>query len=285
MKKQLVLAKVHGMCGGVFSALRILDKMIAGNPGKPVYVLHELVHNHTVTAEFEQRGVKFVDSPSDIPQGSAAVIGAHGVSAAVKAELEMRSSILADATCPLVRKLQYTAAGLNKDEQLVIFGKKGHPEVIGVAGHSNAGQTFIVADRSDIDALPELSSPVFLSQTTVDAARSDEAMRILLARFPHMRAVPGVCDASRQRQAAVRELAQRCPVVIIAGSLHSSNACRLRELAEQHGAKAFRVDGADELPEEELLNCEAVGLSSGASTPESVLEKIITRLQELGFSS
>lgn len=285
MKKQLVTAKIHGMCGGVFSALRILENVIAENTGKPIYVLHELVHNHTVTAELERRGVKFVDSLQDIPQGSAAVIGAHGVSAEVKAELEKICSSLADATCPLVRKLQCVAAGLNECDQLVIFGKKGHPEVIGVAGHSRAGETFIVADKADIEALPELASPVFLSQTTVDAERSDEAMQLLVKRFPHIKTIPGVCDASRQRQAAVKELARRCPVVIIAGSPHSSNACRLQELAARQGAKAFRVDGADELPVDELRDCPCVGLSSGASTPESVFEKIVARLHELGFSS
>jgi 4-hydroxy-3-methylbut-2-enyl diphosphate reductase len=285
MKKQYLIAEVHGMCGGVFSALKTIDKLIDGNPGKTVYVLHELVHNTTVTHELESRNVRFIDSPDELPEGSIALIGAHGVSAAVEAQLRARAGQLADATCPLVKKLQNIAASLTSGEQLIIFGKPGHPEVVGTAGHSTAQKTYIVSNEADIAALPELADPVFVSQTTVDAQKSEEAMKLLLKRFPQMRCSHGVCDASRKRQNAVIELARRCPVVIIAGSAHSSNACRLREIAENQGAKAFRIDSADELPEAELVNCSLVGLSSGASTPESILEKIIIRLQEMGFSA
>ena len=119
----------------------------------------------------------------------------------------------------------------------------------------------------------------------MDAAKSEAAMRQLTERFPHIRCIPGVCDASKKRQSAVIELAQKCPAVIIAGSAHSSNACRLQEIAASCGAKAFRVDCAEELPEAELAEFDLIGLSSGASTPESVLEKIIARLQKMGFSA
>ena len=285
MSKHYLTARVHGMCGGVFAALKTIDRLITGNPGKTIYVLHELVHNTTVTNELESRGVRFINSPDELPPGSIALIGAHGVSAAVEAQLRSKAAHLADATCPLVKKLQNIAASLSADDQLIIFGKPGHPEVVGTAGHSTAQMTCIVSNKADIDALPELSNPVFVSQTTVDANKSEEAMTLLQKRFPHIRCTPGVCDASKQRQSAVIELARRCPVVIIAGSAHSSNACRLREIAENQGAKAFRIDNAEELPEAELAKCELVGLSSGASTPESVLEKIIARLQKMGFSA
>ena len=285
MKKHYLIADIHGMCGGVFSALKTIDKLIADNPGQTIYVLHELVHNITVTHELESRNVRFINSPEELPEKSIVLIGAHGVSAAVEAQLRSRASTVADATCPLVKKLQNIAASLTADEQLVIFGKVGHPEVVGTAGHSTAQKTYIVSNKEDIAALPELSNPVFVSQTTVDAKKSKEAMQLLLQRFPQMRCSHGVCDASKKRQSAVIELAKRCPVVIIAGSAHSSNACRLREIAESQGAKAFRIDSAGELPDAVLANCSLVGLSSGASTPESVLEKIIIRLQEMGFSA
>jgi 4-hydroxy-3-methylbut-2-enyl diphosphate reductase len=285
MKKQYMIADVHGMCGGVFAALKTIDQLIVANPGKTIYVLHELVHNTTVTCELESRNVRFINAPEELPENSIALIGAHGVSAAVEAQLRSRAGHLADATCPLVKKLQNIAASLTDKEQLVIFGKPGHPEVVGTAGHSKAQATYIVSNEADIAALPELAAPVFVSQTTVDAKKSEKAMQLLIDRFPQIRCTPGVCDASKKRQSAVIELAKRCPVVIIAGSAHSSNACRLREIAENQGAKAFRVDNADELPEAELANCELVGLSSGASTPESVLEKIIARLQKIGFSA
>ena len=285
MKKRYMIAEIHGMCGGVFSALKTIDQLIADHPGQVIYVLHELVHNTAVTSELEARNVRFIHSPDELPPNSVALIGAHGVSAEVEAQLRSRAALVADATCPLVKKLQNIASSLKKEEQLIIYGKPGHPEVVGTAGHSTAGDTYIVSSEADIGALPELTAPVFVSQTTVDAKKSEEAMQMLLKRFPQMRCTPGVCDASKKRQRAVIELAKVCPVVIIAGSAHSSNACRLREIAESQGAKAFRIDNVDELPEAELKECTSVGISSGASTPESVLEKIISRLQKMGFSA
>ena len=285
MKKQYIIADVHGMCGGVFAALRTIEQLQAAHKGQTIYVLHELVHNTTVTRELESRNVRFINAPEELPENSIALIGAHGVSAAVEAQLRSRAACVADATCPLVKKLQNTAASLTGEEQLVIYGKPGHPEVAGTAGHSKAQAVYIVSNMEDIAALPELTKPVFISQTTVDSAKSEAAMLQLMKRFPQTRCIPGVCDASKQRQKAVIELAQKCPIVIIAGSAHSSNACRLQEIAANSGAKAFRVDNADELPEAELANCPLVGLSSGASTPESVLEKIIARLQKMGFSA
>lgn len=284
-QKRYIIADVHGMCGGVFAALRILEKMIAGHPGEKVFVFHELVHNTAVTADFERRGVCFVDSPEDIIPGAPAVIGAHGISAGMEKILRSIAGEVADATCPLVRRLHAAAAGLTPEDQLIIFGKKDHPEVMGTMGNSGAGKNFIVCSPEDIDKLPELESPFFISQTTVDAGKCDEALRLLKARFPNLRCVPGVCDASRQRQAAVIRLAASCPVVLVAGSPHSSNACRLAEIAGEQGSLAYLVNDAGELPEDVLKNCGSVGLTSGASTPEYILEKIAVRLQELGFSS
>lgn len=285
MKKQYIIADVHGMCGGVFAALKKIGQLQAAHKNQTIYVLHELVHNTAVTRELEAANVRFINDPCELPANSIALIGAHGVSAAVEAELRSRAKTVADATCPLVKKLQNTAAALTGKEQLVIYGKPGHPEVVGTAGHSKAQAVYIVSSMEDIAALPELSDPVFISQTTVDSAKSEAAMQQLMKRFPQIRCIPGVCDASKQRQKAVIELAEKCPLVIIAGSAHSSNACRLQEIAASCGAKAFRVDSAEELPEEELTKYDLVGLSSGASTPESVLEKIIARLQKMGFSA
>ena len=285
MSKQYFVADIHGMCGGVFAALKQLQQTIDANCGRTVYVLHELVHNTTVTRNFQKQNVCFADEPSDIPPGSITIIGAHGISLAQHRLLESQSSQLIDATCPLVRKLQNIAASLTADDQLIIFGKTGHPEVIGVAGHSNAGANFIVSNAADIESLPELNQPSFISQTTVDAVKSREAMRLLKQRFPQMRCFDGVCNASIERQQAVIDLAGKCDLVLVAGSAHSSNACRLREIAENAGVKAVRIDNASELPEAELQSISRVGITSGASTPAEVTEKIISRLEELGFSS
>lgn len=284
MQKHYAIAEVHGMCGGVFAALDKLEKMLARHPGETVYVLHELVHNNAVTGDFERRGVRFVDQISEIPPGKPAVIGAHGVSAEMERDIRRVAGEVVDATCPLVRKLHDTVHKLTAADQLIIFGKKDHPEVAGVAGNSGAGQNFIVFSPEDIVQLPELDSPFFISQTTVDAARCDAARKLLLKRFPHLRCASGVCDASKKRQAAVIRLARCCQAVIVAGSPHSSNACRLREIAEQNGAEAILVDNAGELPMELLQKYHSIGVTSGASTPEYILKKIISKLEENLFT-
>ena len=285
MPKRYIVAEVHGMCGGVFAALDKLEKMIIRHPDKTVFVLHELVHNTAVTGDFEKRGVRFVDSLSDIPAGAPVVIGAHGVSGKTEGAIRAIAGDVMDATCPLVRKLHQEASRLTPNEQLVIFGKKDHPEVIGVYDNSGAGSNFVVYSPEDIALLPPLDSPVFISQTTVDSARCDEIREVLNRRFPNLRCVAGVCDASKKRQSAVLRLLRECQMMIVAGSAHSSNACRLKEVAEQHGVPAYLVNGAEDLPESELAKFDCIGITSGASTPEHVLEKIISRLQKIGFSS
>lgn len=285
MSKRYITAQVHGMCGGVFSALRKLDEVVAANCGKTVYVLHELVHNTTVTSQYEARNVCFADSVDAIPAGAVAVIGAHGLDAGTEAILRSRAKTVIDATCPLVKKLQNIAAQLDKKRELIIFGKSGHPEVAGVAGNSNAKETFIVSSAADIAALPELAAPFFISQTTVDAAKSDAALQLLKKRFPQLEYSAGVCDASLKRQNAVISLAKRCPVIIVAGSAHSSNACRLREIAAAQGADSYLVDKASDIPEDVLKNSSLIGITSGASTPECVINDIIHHLEQAGFSS
>lgn len=285
MPKRYIVADVHGMCGGVFAALDKLEKMLLRHPGETVFVLHELVHNTAVTGDFEKRKVRFVDSISEIPAGAPVVIGAHGVSGKTERAIREIAGDVMDATCPLVRKLHQESSRLTPDEQLVIFGKKDHPEVIGVYDNSGAGSNFVVYSPEDIALLPPLDSPVFISQTTVDSARCDEIRELLYRRFPTLRCVAGVCDASKLRQASVLQLVSQCQTIIVAGSAHSSNACRLKELAEMHGIPAYLVNGAEDLPESELAGINCIGITSGASTPEYVLEKIISRLQKIGFSS
>ena len=285
MSKRYILSDVYGMCGGVFAALKILQDMIDRHPGEAVFVLHELVHNSAVTGDFEKRGVRFVDSIGEITPGAPVVIGAHGTAPAMERSIREIAGEVADATCPLVKKLQSCAKNLDQSDQLVLFGKKGHAEVTAVLGNSGAGQNFTISSPEDIDALPELDAPFFISQTTVDFTRSCEVESRLRERFPALRCNPGVCDASRKRQAAVIKLASLCPVVIVAGSAHSSNANRLREIAESHGAHAILVENAENIPEKLLQESTLIGITAGASTPEDIVKKIIAKLQQAGFSS
>ncbi len=285
MSKHYIIADACGMCGGVFAALKILREMISLHKGKSVFVLHELVHNNAVTGDFEKQGVHFVDSIQDIPPGAPVVIGAHGVAPDVENSIRNIAGEVADATCPLVKKLQQMVKNLNQHDQLILFGKKDHAEVAAVLGNSAAGKNFIITSQPDIDALPELDSPFFISQTTVDFAQSCEIEKSLRQRFPALRCNPGVCDASRRRQEAVIKLSSLCPVILVAGSAHSSNACRLREIAENLGAEALLIENAEEIPERILQGTSRIGITAGASTPEYIMEKIIAKLQQAGFSS
>lgn len=284
--KTFFVCEVHGMCGGVFAALQLLEQTLNEAGDAPVYVLHELVHNNPVTRAFEARGVHFVDAPGDIPDGAYAMIGAHGVSSETGEFLRQKTPHLFDATCPLVKKLQSFAAALEADDQLIIYGKPHHPEVVGVRGHSCAGNNFIISSIAEVEKLPELPKPSFISQTTVDANAADQIKAALEKRFPHIRSTPGVCDASRRRQAAVTAAAKEADLVLIVGSTHSSNACRLREIAAANcpTGSAFLVDGPDMLPEKELSAASRVAVSSGASTPEDIFEKVLEALQLRGFS-
>ena len=285
MSKRYILSDVYGMCGGVFAALKILQNMVDRHPGEAVFVLHELVHNRTVTGDFENKGVRFVNSIGEIPPGAPVVIGAHGTAPEMEQAIRAIAGEVADATCPLVKKLQLCAKNLTQSDQLVLFGKKGHAEVIAVLGNSGAGQNFTISSPADIDALPELDAPFFISQTTVDFTCCCEVESRLRQRFPALRCNPGVCDASRKRQEAVIKLASLCPVVIVAGSEHSSNAKRLQEIAQAHGARAFLVENAENIPETLLQESTLIGITAGASTPEDIVKKIIAKLQQAGFSS
>ncbi|MCI5778662.1 MAG: 4-hydroxy-3-methylbut-2-enyl diphosphate reductase [Lentisphaeria bacterium] len=283
MKRKTYLpASVHGMCGGVFAALRILDEFASARG--EVYVFRELVHNRAVTADLAARGVRFVDKPDDIPDGAAVVIGAHGVGADLERELRRKAAVCRDATCPLVKKLHRIAAALTPEEQLVICGKSGHPEVRGIAGNSGTPAVFIVGSAAEVAALPELSLPVFLSQTTVDHAEAEAVLAALKRRFPQLTAHSGVCDASRKRQEAVLELAGKCELVLVIGSPHSSNARRLQEIAARQGAESFLIDSAAELPLAALDRVSTVGVTSGASTPEHLFAAVTAALERLGFS-
>jgi len=280
MKPEIEIASVHGMCGGVFAALRALEKALAEGKDRPLYVLHELVHNRQVTEELRARGVRFIERREELPPGADLVIGAHGVPAETERMLRRIAGRITDATCPLVKKLQLSAAGLTKEDQLVLFGRRGHPEIEGVSGHSCAGENYLVSSLEEIDALPELKRPFFISQTTVDAAEGEKAERRMRERFPSLRSCGGVCDASRKRQQSVAEMAKRCPVILIVGSAHSSNACRLREIAERAGRRAYRIENHSEIPFEALRGVSRIGVSSGASTPESLVEEVLFALRK-----
>ena len=269
------------MCGGVHTALKTLQDLI-DQTGEGIFVLNELVHNRAVSDSFIRQGVHFVKCVEDVPPGAVAVIGAHGVAPDVEKALKLRAGKCVDATCPLVKKLHHIAAGLTEKDELILFGKAGHPEVAGVAGHSRAGKLLMISSAADVDDLPELSDPVFISQTTVDHAEVNEALIRLKKRFPGLRESSNICDASWKRQIAVLELAKKCEMILVIGSAHSSNANRLVEIARRAGAESFLVEDHYGI-NAEMLNISAIGITSGASTPEYLFNGVVELLEKSGF--
>ena len=281
-KKYYFKAEIFGMCGGVHTALNTLQELV-DRAGQGVFVFNELVHNRAVTESFIRQGVRVVDKIEDVPRGATLVLGAHGVAPEIESALRERATVCVDATCPLVKKLHRIAAGLSKNDELILFGKAGHPEVVGVAGHSAAGKLIIISSADDVDSLPELAHPVFISQTTVDHGEVNAALEKLKLRFPQLEECSNVCDASWKRQNAVLERAKKCDAVLIIGSAHSSNARRLMEIARRTGVAAFLIDDASQITSE-MLSFDRIGISSGASTPQYLFDGVVAALETAGFS-
>lgn len=283
-KRQLILARKRGFCDSVRSVLATLDKLVAEAAGTPVFVLHELIHNRHVTADFERRGVRFVDSLDEVPAGAALLIGAHGVSEALAAAARRKSPRVTDATCPFVRARQLEAAKLTARDTLILVGHIGHPEIVGVQGWSKAGRCFVISSAAEATELPEIDFPVLIGQTTFDAVELQKCREVLSRRFPNLRCRGGLCPATLERQRCVAELAGRADAVVVVGSPHSSNVRRLCETAERAGMRGILAESAEDLPEE-IFSSDRVALSAGASTPDRDIAEVERRFAAAGFES
>ena len=271
-----------GFCSGVRGALEIFEETRKKFPG-PVYVLHELVHNRRVGENMRRRGAVFVDDLSSVPEGSVVLFGAHGVGRREALEAEARHLHVVDAVCPRVKRLHRAAAALSPDEELIIFGNPGHPEVRGVAGHSGTDKVFIVDSCDEILLLPGMQKPTLLCQTTRDHVEIEKITALLKERYPLLHTNGGVCDAVFRRQQAVEKVIGLVDVILIAGSAHSSNANRMCDAARRSGKAAFLVDNAEVLPD--LSGFDRIGLGAGASTPDEIVHEILARLIEMGYKS
>ncbi|MCQ2378997.1 MAG: 4-hydroxy-3-methylbut-2-enyl diphosphate reductase [Victivallaceae bacterium] len=282
-KKPLLLARERGFCAGVRAALKCFDDTLQST-GAPLYVLHELVHNRAVTRDLTARGAVFVESVENVPENATLLFGAHGVPKSCILAAEKRNVRFVDATCPLVARLQRAAGAVSPERDLLLFGSENHPEMQGVKACAGTDKIHFISRIEEVDDLPgKLTRPVLLSQTTRNRREIDEIRALLKTRYPDLEDHAGVCNAVSLRQEAVREMAARCDVVLVAGSPHSSNALRLKEIAEECGARAFLLDDDAPLPEAELTEAGCVGVASGASTPESSVEKIIAGLHRFGY--
>ena len=256
--------------------------------GAPVYVRKQIVHNIHVVRELEARGVIFVDEVADVPPGSNIVFSAHGVSPAVVQQAADRELNAIDATCPLVTKVHREAVRFSgQDYHILLIGHEGHEEVEGTMGHAPENTT-LVNDPEEASRIepPETENLIWLSQTTLSVDETMETVRRLRERFPHLQDPPSddICYATQNRQVAIKKIAPECDLVIVVGSPNSSNSVRLVEVALEYGAKAsYRVDYASEIEQAWLEGVETIGVTSGASVPEVLVDHALADLSDAGF--
>ena len=282
---EVLLAQPRGFCAGVSRAIEIAERALELN-GAPVYVFHEIVHNRHVVDDLAARGAVFVDDIEQIPPGSLTIFSAHGVSTAVVASARARSLRVIDATCPLVSKVHLQAQRYSKrGHAIIVVGHAGHEEVEGTRG-SVDGPVHVVGTLDEIAALPmPAGTPVaYVTQTTLSVDDTRELIAALEARYPDI-VGPGlddICYATLNRQRAVRGLAGAVDMVLVVGSANSSNANRLREVAEGQGVPAHLVERAAELDPAWFQGRRRIGVTAGASTPELLVQAVCARLRELG---
>jgi 4-hydroxy-3-methylbut-2-enyl diphosphate reductase len=281
----IILANPRGFCAGVERAIAIVERALE-QFGAPIYVRHEVVHNKFVVAGLRERGAVFIEALSDVPAGATLVFSAHGVPKAVRDEAASRGLQIFDATCPLVTKVHVEVSRMRAEQrEIIMIGHKGHPEVEGTMGQSPDGM-YLVETVDDIAVLSvrDPSRLAYVTQTTLsvdDAAIIVEALRL---RFPDIVGPKkdDICYATQNRQDAVRELAKNCDLVLVVGSVTSSNSNRLREVAQLLGRKAYLIDRAENIDAAWLMGSPRIGLTAGASAPEVLVEEVVARLHELG---
>lgn len=283
-RKRLVVVEPHGFCSGVARAVQTAEALLARFPGETVYGLNQIVHNQQVVARLTGLGMRFVKSVDEVPEGARLLFSAHGVAPAVVARAAARHLRAIDATCPFVSKVHAEVRRFAAQGACVVcIGHRRHEEVIGVAGEAPE-QVRIVESAAEAEALavpPDVPVAV-VTQTTLGGEQVDAVMAVLRRRFPALRlpAATDVCYATRNRQQAVKALAGRCERVLVLGSANSSNSQRLVETARAAGAEAELVSALEQLYGLGLEAACGVGLTSGASTPESFLDAVVARLRE-----
>lgn len=281
--ERIILAAPRGFCAGVAYAIEVVTLALKIH-GAPLYVRHAIVHNEWVVRSLEEQGVVFVEDIEQVPTGKAVVYSAHGVSPEVRRQSKDRDLTIIDATCPLVTKVHNEAKRFaTQGFQMVYIGHRGHAEAVGTMGEAPDHMTLIetVEDAEALD-FPADTPLAVLSQTTLSLDEVDATMAVLKRRYPNL-VTPGkgdICYATTNRQAAIRNMADHCDLVLIVGSTTSSNSNRLREVAESLGAEAHLLMDPSQILPEWKTNFRTIGLSSGASTPESLVEAIMGALIE-----
>ncbi len=278
----LLIAAPRGFCAGVDRAIEIVEKALE-RYGAPVYVRHEIVHNKYVVEQLKAKGAVFVKELDEVPDDAPVVFSAHGVPKAVPAEAKRRQLLYVDATCPLVSKIHRQAERqIEKGRHIIFIGHEGHPEVIGTMGQVEPGQMTLVETIEDVDKLPFDSDEelAYLTQTTRSVDDTREVIQALEWRYPNILGpkAEDICYATSNRQAAVKELAHDCDLVLVIGAPNSSNSLRLVEVSERLGTPAKLIQRASEIDFAWLEGVETLGLTAGASAPEVLVREVVAAL-------
>jgi 4-hydroxy-3-methylbut-2-en-1-yl diphosphate reductase len=283
--EKLLLAAPRGYCAGVDRAVQTVERALELY-GAPVYVRKEIVHNKHVVEQLRQRGAIFVDEETEVPEGQTVVFSAHGVAPGVHANAEARRLTTIDATCPLVTKVHVEARKFaTQGYTIILIGHSGHEEVEGTMGEA-PDRIVLVESEEDVDRL-EVEDPekiAYLTQTTLSVDETDRIIRRLKERFPGIAGprTDDICYATTNRQMAVRQMARECDLVLVIGSRNSSNSNRLVEVAREHGAESYLLDNEGQLREEWLDDKRVVGITSGASAPEELVQRLVETFRRRG---
>jgi len=283
--KKLLLAWPRGYCAGVDRAVETVERLLASQ-GPPVYVRKQIVHNLHVVRDLEAKGAIFVEEETEVPEGATIVLSAHGVAPEVHANAAGRRLSVVDATCPLVTKVHLEARRFARERRtILLIGHEGHEEVVGTSGEAPE-HVILVGSTAEAETVvvDDPGNVSYLTQTTLSVDETNEIIDILRRRFPEIQGPPkeDICYATQNRQDSVKEIARRSDVVLVIGSDNSSNSKRLAEVAREQGTPAYLVDDEREIDDEWLRDAEVIGLTSGASAPEWLVDRMVKFLEERG---
>lgn len=285
---KILLANPRGFCAGVDRAIEIVERALE-TLGPPIYVKHEVVHNKFVVDDLRDRGAVFIEDLTKVPEGATLIYSAHGVSQAVRQQAIERGFKIFDATCPLVNKVHMEVTRYSRQgRECILIGHAGHPEVEGTMGQYDNSQAgiYLVESVTDVDNL-QVKDPTklsYITQTTLSVDDTAKVIDALKQKFPEIMGPrkDDICYATQNRQDAVKTLAEKCDVVLVVGSVTSSNSNRLKELAERMGCRSFLIDGADYMQKDWFNNDDVIGVTAGASAPEILVKQVITQLKNWG---
>lgn len=288
---EVLLANPRGFCAGVDRAIEIVERAL-NIFGAPIYVRHEVVHNKYVVDCLRDKGAVFIENLSDVPEGATLIFSAHGVSQAIRTEAKQRDFKVFDATCPLVTKVHMEVSRFSETgQECILIGHQGHPEVEGTMGQfddKQGGQIYLIETVSDVENLNVNNKDelAYFTQTTLSMDDTAGIIEALRKKFPKIQGPKkdDICYATQNRQDAVKDLVEKCDLLLVVGSPNSSNSNRLREVADRLNIPAYLIDNETEIDRNWLKDKNKIGLTAGASAPEVLVEKVIEQLTEWGVA-